>query len=730
MAAGRVQRGFLLLTLALAIPGNAESAPRANVAFVTERPEIDGVLDDPVWRQAEVVDDFTQVEPVEGAAPSYRTEVRFVSDRNSLYIAFRGYDPDPGGIVANLMARDAFLFFDDNFTFVLDTFHDKRNGYFFQVNPNGGRKDGTFEPQQFQENWDGIWYAKARIDDEGWTAEIQIPFKTVSFRPGANVWGLNMTRRIRRLNEDDRWADPSVQRILINVGQAGELVGLAHANQGMGLDLVPSLAIRRIDDPDEGVHKTKIGPSLDAFYRVLPSVTASLTANTDFAETEVDDRQLNLTRFALFFPEKRDFFLRDSGIFTFGGLQRENGLPFFSRRIGLDAAGEPVRLPVGGKVAGRVGRFRIGALDILQDSHGGVDSQNLFVGRLSADVLEESTMGILITNGDPLTNRDNTLVGTDFNFRSSNVIKGRTLTANVWSQYSATGGTKGQQAAWGGQVSYPNDIIHWRIQFKEFQENFNPALGFVNRTGIRRYDGRWRYRIRPQGSIFRTIDQAIAGSLVTDRENVIQSGEVFYTPFQFTTQIDDAFDIRLVHLFDRVDEPFFVTAEYGIPKGTHHFPSVLTTIRTSRNRKLRLFSVMGVGGFYNGWGVRLNPRIEWRPNAHWLLSAGLDERHFFDMKGHTIMPDGSLGPVQKFDFVQRVLRIRINISFTPNLSWNNFAQYDNVSDSFSIQSRLHWIIVEGRELFLVLGQNVHTADGDLRLGRTEPVAKLGWTFRF
>ncbi len=730
MAAARGQWVLLLVALALAVPARAEPPPRATVAFVTERPEIDGALDDPVWRQATVVDDFTQVEPAEGAPPTFRTEVRFVSDTDSLFIAFRAYDPDPGAIVANLMARDEFLFFDDNFTLILDTFHDRRNGYFFQVNPNGGRRDATFTPQRFEENWDGIWYAKARIDDEGWTAEIEIPFKTLSFRSGSNVWGLNMTRRVRRLNEDDRWADPVIQRMLINVGQAGELVGLAHADQGIGLDVVPAAAVRRIDDSDGDIHETKFEPSLDAFYRLLPSLTASLTANTDFAETEVDERQVNLTRFALFFPEKRDFFLQDSGIFNFGGLRNENGIPFFSRRIGLDAAGEPVRLPVGGKISGRVGRFNIGALDIQQDSHANVDSQNIVVGRVSANVLAESTMGILVTHGDPLTNVDNSLVGADFNYRSTTLFKNKTVTANAWTQYSSTSGTEDQQGAWGGQLSYPNDIVHWRLKFKEIQENFNPALGFVNRPGIRQYDGNWRYRIRPQHSIFRTIDQKIAGSLVTDRNDVVQTANLFYTPVELATQIDDVFNIQLAHLFDRIDEPFFVVPGYGIPEGSYHFTSAITTIRTSRNRKLRVYTTIGVGGFYNGWGIRVNPKLEWRPSAHWLLAAELDERRFYDMEGYEVLPNGSIGPIRSFDFVRRLIRVRININFTPDLSWKTFAQYDNASDSISIQSRLHWIIVEGREIFLVLGQDVDTADGDFRAGRTEPVAKIGWTLRF
>ena len=736
-APGRACVALLLaaawLTLGAAVAtaaGNGGETPRAYVTFVEQGPELDGVLDDPVWQRAEPITEFTQVEPVQLGPPSYPTEVRFLSDRDSLYISFRGYDPHPDQIVANLMERDAFLFFDDNFTIVLDTFHDKRNGFFFQVNPNAGRRDATFSGNRFEQDWNGIWNAKARIDSQGWVAEIEIPYKTLNFRPGANVWGLNMARRIRRLNEDDRWADPSVQVILTNMGNAGELVGMGHASQGVGLDIVPAFALRRIDDPDRDIHKTKFEPTLDAFYNILPSVTASLTVNTDFAEAEVDERQINLTRFSLFFPERRDFFLQDSGIFTFGGMRNENGIPFFSRRIGLDAFGQAVTLPVGGKLSGRVGRFNFGALDVQQGSHGDVGAQNLAVGRVSVNVLEQSTVGMIVTNGDPLEDRANTLVGTDFNYRSLDLIPGRVVAANFWSQQSFSGGESARQGAWGGQISYPNDIIRWRVKFKELQENFNPALGFVNRPGIRRYDASFRYRIRPQDSIFRTIDQRLSGTLVTNRDNEVESANLFYSIVRLATQIDDVAQIQFVHLHERIREPFFVIPDVGIPKGIYHFPSVISSIQTSRNRKIRALATLGVGGFYDGWGIRFNPTLQWRPNAHWLIAFEIDERRFYNMTAHTQLPDGSVGPTRKTNFTTRVMRLRLNIAFTPDLFWNNFVQYDNLTDSISINSRVQWIIEPGRVVYVVLNQGLHIEDGSLRAGRTEPILKAGWTFRF
>ena len=235
-------------------------APSARAVLVEEAPTIAGVLDDAVWARAEVIDGFTQVEPAFCVDGSFRTEMRILTDGDTLFVSLRAFDPEPDKIVANRMARSEIFFYDDGFNILLDTFHDRQNGFFFQVNPNGGRRDGTFARERFEENWDGIWYADARIDELGWTAEVAIPFKTVGFRPGADDWGLNLSRRIRRFNEEVRWADPSLQRPAINMSRAGTLYGMSVAQQGIGLDVVPNFSLGRVrdeqgdtGDPENGI---------------------------------------------------------------------------------------------------------------------------------------------------------------------------------------------------------------------------------------------------------------------------------------------------------------------------------------------------------------------------------------------------------------------------------------------------------------------------------------------
>jgi len=713
--------------------------PRVRAVLVEEPPIVDAELDDPAWQQAELVTDLTQVEPKQGAPPSFRTEIRIVTDGDTLFVAMRAYDPDPDAIVVNRMARSEMFFYDDNFNVNLDTFHDHRSGYFFQVNPVGGRRDGTFEGDVFEENWDGIWYAKATIDEAGWRAEIAIPFKTLGFVEGKDVWGLNLTRRIRRFNEDNRWADPTIQRLSINMAQAGELHGMSVARTGIGLDVVPSMSVGGVHDEFKNRDKLITEPSLDAFYRVLPSVTASVTANTDFAQTEVDDTQVNLTRFALFFPEKREFFLREKGLFDFGGLENENGIPFFSRRIGLDDDIQPIRLLGGGRVTGRVGRYRIGLLDVQQDGDEGFGDTNLGVARISRTIFQESAAGVILTHGDPASNDENLLAGADINFRSSRLIPNRSISVNGWVQQDFRGEAYGDRSsAFGGSVIYPNDRVNFKLKYKEFQKGYDPALAFVNRTDVRGYEGEYRFRFRQATGPVRMYDILTTANVFTDRDDVAETAAFNFSPIRITSPMEDLFEVKFVYLYDDVPRPFFLTRHIGVVPGEYHGHSGLVEYTMSQARPLRVKLTAAVGTFYDGWGWRFAPTFEWRPSMHWLLALELDERHFADFyacKGSTIgtaeCTEEAQGPWRRHTgFETRLVRVRVQIAFTTELSWSTLVQYDNLSNGLSAQSRLRWIITPGREFFLVVGQDFDATPGDLRVRQTQPVAKLRWTYRF
>src|SRR5687767_15163633 len=309
-----------------------------------------------------------------------------------------------------------------------------------------------------QWDWEGIWYTASTIDEQGWVTEIAIPFKTLSFNPENDTWGINFRRAIARRDERTGWvsrnrnSDPST---------SGTVVGLVGLQQGVGLDIVPSLSVSERRPFDGTATTTDTDPSLDVFYKLSPSLTSALTINTDFSATEVDDRQVNLTRFGLFFPEKRDFFLQDADIFEFGGLE-ENGRPFFSRRIGLSDDGELVDLTVGGKVTGRVSRFNLGLLSARQDAIGTtIPADNATVLRASANLLEESSIGMILTEGNPGEIADNSLAGADFRYRNSRLPGGKLVEVNAWLQESDTEGKSGDQSAYGFRAETPNNS-GWR----------------------------------------------------------------------------------------------------------------------------------------------------------------------------------------------------------------------------------------------------------------------------
>ncbi|MEZ4279048.1 MAG: DUF5916 domain-containing protein [Myxococcota bacterium] len=715
------------------------TVPTVHAVLVEEAPVIDGVLDDPIWQRAEVITDLTQVEPVQGAPPSFRTEVRILTDGDTLFVSVHAFDPEPDKIVANRMARSELFFYDDNFGINLDTFHDHRSGFFFQINPLGGRRDATFEGDLFEENWDGIWYAKARIVESGWVGEIAIPFKTLGFVEGQDDWGLNVSRRVRRFNEDDRWADPTIQRLSVNMAQAGVLTGMSVARVGIGLDVVPAISVGAVHDELRNRDKLITEPSFDAFYRVLPSVTASVTANTDFAQTEVDDTQVNLTRFALFFPEKREFFLREKGLFDFGGLENENGIPFFSRRIGLSPDLEGIRLHGGGRVTGRVGRYRIGLLDIQQDGNAGFDDTNLAVARVSATVLDESAVGMILTHGDPASEEENLLAGADVNFRSSRLIPNRSISVNGWIQQDFRGDAYGDRSsAFGASIVYPNDRVNFKLKYKEFQKGYDPALAFVNRTDVRGYEGEYRLRFRQSTGPFRMIDLQTTANFFTNRDNVPETGSFNFSPVRLTSQLDDLFEMKFIYLYDNVPRPFFITPHIGIPPREYHGYSGLAELTTSLHRPIRVKLTGSAGTFYDGWGARVSPLVEWRPSPHWLLSLEYDERQFFDYDACKGSTRGTGNCRRGFDepfrrhtgFATRLARVRVQIAFNTEIAWSTVVQYDNFSNRISAQSRLSWIIEPGREFFLVVGQDFDATPGDLRVMTTRPVAKLRWTFRF
>jgi len=682
-------------------------------------PKIDGRLDEAEWSKATVINGFKQAEPNEGTQPSEKTIVRLLYDADFVYISVRALDSKPNGIIAKERQRDIDLDGDDSIALAFDPFHDRQRGYYFQVNPLGARRDGLITQEReagsyelaYSVEWDGIWYAEANIDAQGWAVEIAIPIKTISFDPGSASWGFNVERRIARKNEVVRWRAAQRVKRVYSMGDAGELVGLTGLRQGLGLDLIPYAKVKLTHDSEKHSERAEIEPGLDLFYKPTPSVTLALTLNTDFAEAEVDDRRVNLTRFPLFFPEKRAFFLQDANYFRFGGIQT-SPLPFFSRKIGLSNEGEPIDLLGGIKATGRMGRLNFGLLDVQMDDFMDLGSKNLAVGRAGLDVGQESSAGLIFTHGDPLSDQANYVTGGDFNFRESDLFgQGELLEASFYAMRSDTEGTAGH--AFGTRIFYPNFTWDAALIFDQIGEDFNPALGFIDQPGIRSYES-WvgrRWRLKAVDNFY----VQLYGRMRTDLDNRVIDREVWLPYLILETNARDEFFFAPIFWQEQFFEPFEIVDGVIVPPGDYHYTRYFLAFKSKGTRLLSGNVELFLGDYLNGTRTDFEGELVWRPTP--LFNAATS----YEVNDASL-PFG--------DFTVHTAQLNLNFAFTPRLAWNIVGQYDNISSEFGLNSRMRYTVEPGTDMYLVFNQGVDTSDGRFQPLRSDLSLKLAWTFRF
>jgi hypothetical protein len=695
-------------------------APEARALDSRERIRIDGKLDEAAWKSAAPIGDLTQVLPKQGETPSERTDVRVLVDNESLYFGITCYDQTPSAIIATQLTRDADLDVDDNISVVLDPFFDHRNGFFFEVNPAGARADGQISnsAEFVSLDWDGIWNAHARITDEGWVAEIVIPFKTLRFKPGQSTWGLNIQRVIKRYNETDRWAGARQDIWLTNLAEAGQLEGLPEARQGMGLDIRPYGLIVRKEAND-----WKVDGGLDVSKNLAPNLNASLTVNTDFAETEVDARQVNLTRFDLFYPEKRAFFLEGAGVFDIatGNPMMPDLIPFFSRRIGLiesDGISREVPIIAGGKITGRQSRFNIGLMDVQTDEVDeiGLKGQNLLAARVSRDFWRQSYVGGIITHGNPSGLGDNTLIGADARFATSSFRDNKNLSLSLCLFRTSDEFSDTADYAGGFSIDYPNDRWFANLSWKQIGENFNPALGFVPRTGIRKTNAMFMFRPRPEKGGIRQLTFHAFPELITNLDNRVDNWRVDISPFEVEFNSGDLFEIQVSPQFERLPFPFPISRQVTVPAGSYQFTRYGVSIESATKRRWVVNFESNFGNFYNGTRRDLEFELTLKPSRHLLLGLGTERADVDLVQGK---------------FFMQLFSLRANYNFSPNVSWANLIQYDNESRILGFQTRFRWILQPGNDLFLVLNRGwFKTYDHEYVSSFDRGTVKLQYTFRF
>ena len=694
--------------------GLSLSVPVALAVRVARPPVLDGrVVDDPTWLSAEPATGFRQTRPDEGQPATQRTEVRIVYTEDTLYFGVVCFDTDPNGIIMSDSRRDSSLDDTDSFQIVLDTYLDQQNGFVFGTNPAGLEFDGQLVNEGqgggrfgrgggrtqggagggFNLNWDGSWQVATQISEIGWSAEFAIPFRTIRYPSGqSQTWSMNFQRNIRRNNETAFWAPLPRQYGLYRLSMAGRLSGLEVPAQ-RNLKITPYVLSERLRQ-----NATTSRPRLDDWtgdfgtdlkYSITPALTLDATYNTDFAQVEVDEQQVNLNRFNLFFPEKRPFFLENAGLFTVGNPGQTE--IFFSRRIGIGPEGEVIPIVGGGRLSGQVGNgFNVGFLnmqtDTVDEPDDPVAANNFTVARVRKDLGNRSNVGAIFVNRSA-TGR---LAG-DSDHNQTYAVDGRVGigqdgSINGFMARSQTPDLTGNEYAYGLNSAYSSQAWEASLSYSEVAENFNPEVGFLTRTEFRSVGARVQYAYRPEDFFgLHELRPHVGFNGFWDFEGVQETGRTHidnHWEWPDGTQVHTGMNITR----EGVVDSFEIFPDVVVPPGTYDHQEAQLVVMTNQGAPLSFSMRTTIGGFFGGDRVAMIPTVRFRVGETLNTEFGLS-RNDIDI------PGGS--------FVTNLARARISYSFSPRISLQTLIQYNDRADLWSANLRLAWLQQANTGLFLV-----------------------------
>lgn len=728
----RLPHLFFVAVLLLGFPctGWAQSDPYTLPAYALQEHEavlLDGRLDEPFWQTATAISDFTQQAPREGDAPSERTEVRVAFSRDALYIGAFLFDSEPNGIIGHQKRRDQGLGADDRFMWILSTFNDGRNAYFFEVNPAGLMGDALLTIGQgtvINKAWNGIWDARVRKQAEGWAVEVRIPFRTLDFDPDLSTWGINFQRTVRRKNEEIVWAGWRRNQGLFRPQNAGVLTGLSGLSQGIGVEMKPYINLKPAQQWPEGRPRTtQYGRTagLDLTYSITPRLRASITYNTDFAEAEVDQRRVNLTRFPIAFPEQRDFFLEGASVFSFASASNVN--PFFSRRIGLQG-GEPVPIQAGARVIGRVGKANLGLYQIRTES-AAIPQEDFTVARVTHDVFSESRVGVIYTRRATLNQDvvpDRHTVGVDFELGTSRFRGTKNLQAQVFF-VTHTANTLGEgtdafdRSARGFRVAFPNFPFYWHLSYREFGKAYDPAVGFAQRVAMRRVNPNIEYTwLTPRSRWVRSVTMEYTYEAITDLDFRLESESHRWEPFSIEFESGDDLYFAVERNFERLDRPFDIRRDGTvlIPAGRYVKPSGTVGFWSASFRKVAFQTFLTYETFWTGTRLQSEMGLTLRPVSGVNLTGEWNIENIDLAEGA---------------FTTHLVRVRGNIDPTPFLAFTSIVQYDNLSGLLGTFQRLRWILQPGADLYLVYSHNWRESNDRFHPIERSGALKVSYTVR-
>jgi hypothetical protein len=693
---------------------------------------LDGRLDEAGWVDAPMASRFVQNDPREGEPATFDTEVRLLYDDRALYIGVFAKDPDPAQIIVNELRKDFNTGNADGFQVVIDTFHDERNGYQFAINPMGAKWDAQMsnEGRDTNSNWDGIWDVATRIGDDGWYAEIEIPFKTLKFGPDAmQTWGINFQRRLRRRNENSYWSPLRRIHGLSRVSMAGTYEGLEGLTPGANVRVKP-YALANFNQLAGVALDKDFDAGFDVKYGVTSGLTWDFTVNTDFSQVEADEQQVNLTRFSLFFPEKRDFFLENSGVFQFGSGNTGGGggatggrqnvsqdmIFFFSRQIGLSPTGDAIPLLAGTRLTGRVGDWSIGALNIQQQDKGTSPATNFTALRLRRDILANSDIGVMFLNKEPSGSDYNRGIGADVNFRFF-----RDLTLNFAAAKSATPEERlpgsGDDYYSKSSVGYRGNVWETRGMFQTIGARFNDEMGFVPRVGVDNAEGYLgaHLRFKKYSRWLREFFPHFQIENFTRRDGGGLESRYMDWHVPVTLQNSTFIELGVNPNEEVIDERFTINARRGIyvNPGRYAFKEYFGLVNSNAAAPFSMNVRVGTGDFYDGHRRNFTLGGTMRLNEH--LNMSLQ-----DQVNDIELTSGA--------YVTHLITGRVNYYFSTKVFVNALVQYNTDAQQWSSNVRLDIIHRPLSDIYLVYNERHDSRSGAL-LSRAV-IAKMTYLMAF
>lgn len=708
---------ILILLLSNHLIGQHSNPETLEAIYCNESIKLDGKLNESCWLNATFIENFTQREQNEGAPATEKTRIAVVYNDNEIYFGIWCFDSEPNKISAQKMARDFIWGSDDNVEIMISTFNDNRNGYLFVTNPNGALADVWVgdEGKDFNKDWNGVWDVAVERNEKGWFVEMVIPFSTLKFKKdNTQIWGINFERNIRRKKEQLLWQGWSRLYDVEKISQGGKLLGIKNIKQGKKIEFLPYILGGFEFSESQTSSTSKIGGEVN--FDITPTLKLGVTVNTDFAQVESDRQQINLSRFSIFYPEKRQFFLEGKNYYDMD-VGRVN--LFYSRRIGIEESNE-VPIIGGMRFFGKLNKTSIGIMSIQTYAKDNIASTNYSVIKVKQDIFKQSSIGIISTQKYS-NNHYNRVFGTNFTYSSSDIFGGKNLIiggAVAVSDTKNIGEAEDLNAdnlSYNVFLNYPNDVIEFDLGFTSVQSGFNPEMGYARRNNYQMFNTELQFNPRFKklpffrNLIFKPIDLKY---YINEKTKEIESIDYEWRPIGFVTKSGESFEFNVQHIFDKPTKDFELIDDIYIPAGEYWNNRVEVQFETFRGRKIVGEINTNIGEFYTGDRQELELSTSFNFNKH--LNVSLDwQRNYIQISQQSFITDELGG--------------RVDYAFNPKLETSVFAQWNNEDDNLLVNYRMNWIPKIGSYFYFVVNQEFDTNHG-IKLKRTTILGKLIWRF--